>query len=559
MTIAEKPGTTTPTINVSNQSGADLAVVSAYSSDDANPQQVYNQDLSLLKTSTGASTIASNTPADVMLVGASGQVIFDLLYSRPANLYPVLNKSAMSLSSKPLALVVTAQQAATMTNAFTFIQTISAYPSSSLAQGYTAAAQSAASGTSNQDIDSAMSTFFASTKQFKDLDIITVTTAQTYLTAFAFGWAQSKASYTYYLYSPGTASSGSSSASPNTLGTLKMVKKSNPPVPADPTDHSGAYTLTYTDSNNKVTPLFYSNGQFVSSLTEDVPALCFKGLFTVKSQFSGDTNDTEVLPILHGTINGASVLGLNFQLPANDDSNEWYALFHPKNFYQFLQSAAFIVGVLMAAEWVGSKVYALGKYIKDKWNGEVPKTQEQQLKDFTDRLEANQKAFFDQMAERFGQQNPVNVPDPAALGPSIETLRAQQVSSLSEIQRERLNDSIDTQLGQIEDLAEISDTPALNDAATKLAKARDDLADANTPDEIQKALQDATDAVNEAHGTIAETMQAESARINEDLRQQLEESQTAVEDSQRLNEETETEKQGVEDGEFDEHLEPIDL
>lgn len=563
MAIAEKTETTaqttTPTIAVTNQSGGDLAVVSAYSNDDASAQQVYNQNLSLLKTSSGASTIASTATADVVLVGAAGQVIFDLLYSRPANLYPVCNASLLTIGGTPLAKTVTAQNAATMTNAFTFIQTISAYPSSSLAQNYAAAAQSAANSTSNQGIDSAMSAFFATTNQFKDLDVVTVTTAQTYLSAFPFGWAQSQATYTYYLYAPGTASSGSNSASPTQLGTLTMVRNSNPPVPADPTDHSGGYTLNFTDSNNKVTPLFYSNGQFVSSLTEDVPVLCFKGLFTVKSQFSGNSNDTEVLPILHGTINGASVLGLNFQLPANDDSGEWYALFHPKNFYQFLQSAAFIVGVLMAVEWVGSKLVALGKYIKDKWNGEVPKTQEQQLKEFTDRLEANQKEFFDKMAERFGQQDPVNVPEPEALGPSIEELRANQVADLSEVQRGRLNESIDTQLGQIEQLAEISDTPALNDAATRLAKARDDLSDASTPEEMEQALAEATAAVNDAHATIGESIEANAQRLNKELKDQLEDAQVAVEDSQKLNEETETEKDGVKDGEFDEDLKPIEI
>ncbi|CAI8931649.1 MULTISPECIES: hypothetical protein [Pseudomonas] len=559
MTVAEKSGTNTPTITVTNQSGGDLAVVSAYSDDDASAQQVYNQTLSLLKTSSGNSTIASTAAADVVLVGATGQVIFDLLYSRPANLYPVCNASLLAIGSSPQALTVTAQNAATMTNAFTFIQTLSAYPSSSLAQNYAAAAQSASNSTSNQGIDSAMSAFFASTSKFKDLDVVTVTTAQTYLSAFPFGWAQSQAKYTYFLYAPGTASSGSDSASPSQLGTLTMVQKSNLPVPADPTDHSGGYILSFIDSHKQVTPLFYSNGQFVSSLTDDVPALCFKGLFTVKSQISGNTDDTEVLPILHGSINGVTVLGLNFQLPANDDSNEWYALFHPKNFYQFLQSTAFIVGVLMATEWIGSKLVALGKYIKNKWNGEVPKTQEQQLKELTDRLEANQKEFFDKMAERFGPQDPVNVPEPAALGPSIEELRANQVAELSDVQRDRLNDSIDTQLGQIEDLARISDTPALNEAASKLAQARDDLNDAFTPDEMQQALNEATTAVNDAHTTIGESIETNAQHLNQELKQQLDEAQIAVEDAQKLNEDTEAEKDGVKDGEFDEDLKPIEI
>ncbi|MFJ4344393.1 hypothetical protein [Pseudomonas sp. NPDC089401] len=559
MTAAEKSATTAPALTVTNQSGDALAVVSAYSDDDASAQQVYNQTLSLLKTSSGASTIASTTTADVVLVGAAGQVIFDLLYSRPANLYPVCNATVMTVGKPPQPLTVTAQDAATLTNAFTFIQTISAYPSSSLAQNYAAAAQSAANSTSNQGIDSTMSAFFASTSQFKDLDVVSVTTAQTYLSAFPFGWAQSMASYTYYLYAPGTASSDSSSASPSLLGSLTLVRKSNPPLPADPTDHSGGYTLAFTDSSNKVTPLFYSDGQFVSSLTDDVPTLCFKGLFTVKSQFSGNTDDTQVLPILHGSIGGVTVLGLNFKLPANDDSNEWYALFHPKSFYQFLQSAAFIVGVLMAAEWVGSKVVALGKYIRDKWNGEVPKTQEQKLQEFTDRLEANQKEFFDKMAERFGPQDPVNVPQPQDLGPTIEELRAELVSDLSDLQRAGLNDTIDTQLGQIEDLARISDTQSLNDAATRLAKARDDLNDAFTPEEMQSALAEATAAVNDAHTTIGESIETNAQKMDNELKRQLDEDQLAVEDSQRLNEEIESTKDDVKDGEFDEHLEPVEL
>ncbi len=557
MSATVKSGT--PTVTLTNQSGDELAVISAYSADDTNARQVYNQTLTLLKTSSGASTVANSNAADVELVGATGQVIFDLLYSRPANLYPVRNASLLAISSNAEALTVTETDAATMTNAFTFIQTISAYPSSTLAQNYAAAAQNAANGTSNQGITSAMSAFFASTSQFKDLDVVTVTTAQTYLSAFAFGWAQSKASYTYFLYAPGTASSGSDSASPSQLGTLTMVQKSNPPVPADPTDPSGGYTLSFTDSNKNVTPLFYSNGQFVSSLTEDVPALCFKGLFTLKSQFSGNVNDTEVLPILHGSINGATALGLNFQLPASDDTDEWYALFHPKNFYQFLQSVAFIVGVLMALEWVGSKLVSLGKYIKDKWNGEVPKSQEQLLADFADRLEANQKALLDKLAERFGPQDPVNVPEPAAIGPSIEELRANRVNQLSELQRDNLNDSIDAQLGQIEELARISDTPALNDAATKLAKARDDLNDAFTPEEMQQALAEATSAVNDAHTTIGESIEANAQSLTQELKQQLDDAQTAVKEAQEVNENTEMEKDGVKDGDFDDHLDPIDI
>src|ERR1043166_9541616 len=92
------------------------------------------------------------------------------------------------------------------------------------------------------------------TKQYQSLTIDAVPAVTTYINMFAFLWAGASSDFTsfnqsatYYLYKPGAAAPGPSSAPPNLVGKLSLQKDPNAPSPARVSDTSAVYTCTFTD------------------------------------------------------------------------------------------------------------------------------------------------------------------------------------------------------------------------------------------------------------------------------------------------------------------------
>ena len=543
----------TPNAKVTNSSGQELSVLNAYEPDSTSSATIFQEELTLLKTGDNKETIADDATVEVVMSPAAGQVIFDLLFVAPNNLYPALNQSFATFD--PKAISVTAADKSAQNNAFNFIEVTSAYPTSNLAKDYVKACQDATNQDSSGTITGTVDDFFKKTKSYKNVTNVMVATGNSYLNTFAFAWAANQSSYTYYLYAPG--GSGDSKAAPKEMGTIVFTKKSNPPVPANPTDDNGGYDIVYKDTGGNPTTLYFNNGQLVSDLDSDVPSICLATSFVAKSQMTGKTTDNQIIPIVNGTLTGVQVLGTTVKQDGSSPHSAWYTFFHPKSFLQALGNFAMTVGVLMAIEWVGEKVYKLGKWAYDKYKGRpAPKSE---MEKFMDELDAKQKEFYDKLADRFGPDSGVKVPTMDDLQAAMDDLKAKTKTYLEDQQRGMMEDAIDAQLEQVKTLAEYSDTPELNDVASKLVEAKEKLQNSG-PDELGDAINNAQEIVNDSQPKLNDIYEGVQEQLSAEAEERIQESRDTVQEAQEYNEELEEQKQALEDGEADEDIHdfPID-
>ncbi len=539
----------TPSAKVTNSSGVELAVLNAYEPDSSSSATIFQEELTLLETSDNKEIIADGSTVDVTMSPAEGQVIFDLLFVAPLNLYPALNQSFATFD--PSTITVSSDDRSAQNNAFDFIQVISAYPTSNLAQNYVKACQDATTKESSRTITGTVDDFFKGTKNYQNVTNVMVATGNSYLDTFAFAWAGNQSSYTYYLYAPGGSGATNDKAAPKEMGTVVFTKKSDPPLPADPKDQNADYDIVYKDASGNTTSLYFDNSQLVSDLDADVPSICLATSFIAKSQMTGQTTDNQIIPIVSGTLNGVQIMGTTVKQDGSSPHSAWYNFFHPKSFLQGLANFAMAVGVLMAIEWVGEKVYKFGKWA-------LGGKSKSEMKKFLDELDAKQKEFYDKLADRFGPDGGVNVPDPKDLQATVDDLKAKLKTSYEEQQRGMMEDAIDAQLEQVETLAEYSDTPELNDIASKLVEAKENLQKAG-PGELDQAIKDAQSAVNDAKPELNDIYDQVSSELSAEAQDRIEKSREAIQEAEETNQELEEQKEELDNGEADEDIHDFPL
>ncbi len=355
-------------VSLTNSASQDVMAIDAFqpsSGDGSTPvaQQMYEQTLTPLKTVTGARTVAAGTSAAIELDGTyvDGQgttqyrTVYDLIFARPADLFPVSVTGEMLGIINPVypPISISATEQANHTLALKFLINLMAYPTSKLATDYQAALTAAGQNASKPgDVDAAMATFFAGTKQYQSLTVGHVTAVTTYVNTFAFLWAGASSDLTsfntaatYYLYKPGTAASGLSSAAPVLVGTLALAKNANAPSPASVTDTNAGYTCTFTDPAGKQTAMFYQAGQFVSDTASDSPNIALKGSYVLKSFFTNDAADTVLMPMVGGQVDGVKVLGTTTAQSAASPHSQLWAFFHPTTFGGWLNVFLSMFGV----------------------------------------------------------------------------------------------------------------------------------------------------------------------------------------------------------------------
>src|ERR1700678_1451289 len=383
----------TKEIKVTNNSGTSIVIMlptTSTQTTDANGTMVYGQSLEVLTAVDGTTAVANNatetfvldqTYTDPDTGDQDYSTIYDLLPST-ANWYaPVANIGVMQSFTIPAsypAQTVTAAGAAAFQNAGTFVQTISAYPSSGLATSYQQALGQATTNASGQangsagssgavagSISDATNAFFAGTKTFQNVTLEAVVAVQSYYASFPFVWAEFAASTTtYYLYSSnGTATSF--------VGTLSLT----PPKTVNIAVANGGYTCTFTPASNgshtttvnvdssAAKSVTYTNGLFVDNVDSDIPQVAIKGTFQIKSTFTGKSTDTQIITVLTGTVDNATCIGFDSpQLSQNTSDSFWDTLFHPKNSAQIFQSIMQIGGAVMLLAFVGQSAYGIYKW-----------------------------------------------------------------------------------------------------------------------------------------------------------------------------------------------------
>jgi hypothetical protein len=403
-TTAKMPTLTATTADPSklqkiiNNSGGDIVVslpISSADSHSANSVVSSNGDWELLPVTKGGNTIKSADNDTVLLdrtyndpdTGETAYSMgYDLLIGTPTWLVPIANIGVIQDyddddPSKTFFddVTVTADQKTALTQTVAFLQTIAAYPDSDLANKYLAAmdntnkdVDSVADGSSGSadavqgKIDGGAAAFFASTKSYQKVTFADIVYVQAYYNDFPFVWAQYNDSATYYLYS-------SDSTTTVFEGALSLKK----PATIDISQPNGGYTCSFLPAvtpgdttkfdvdQTKAKTLTYSNGLFVDDATADLPTVALHGSFQLKRTFTKDPNDTKIIVVICGTVNGATAVGFDqAQVTKADDTTEdWLdSLFHPKTAAGIFNSVMTILGALMMLHFVGSLLYGIYKW-----------------------------------------------------------------------------------------------------------------------------------------------------------------------------------------------------
>lgn len=447
---------------------------------DANGTMVYGQALEILTAVDGSKTVPKASTKTFVLdqsyVDSTGKsqysTIYDLLPSTASWYAPVANIGVIQSFTTPRsypAQTVTAASAKAFQDAATFVQTISAYPTSALATQYQQAmnqAQSNASGAANgsanssaataQSVTNTVNQFFKGTKGFQDVTLEAVVAIQSYYGTFPFVWAEyATGTATYYLYN----SNGSATSF---VGTISLT----PPKSLDITKPNAGYTCTFTPASNgsdtttvnvntsAAKSLTYTGGLFVDDVNSDVPQVAVKGTFQIKSLFTTKPADTQIITVLTGTINGSTCIGFDQPHLSSDPSDSfWDTLFHPQNSAQIFQSVMQIGGALMLLVFVGQGLYGIVKWARGLAAGKQPTTKEL-LDDQFAKFQKSQQETLDSLVKKMSggkESAPANAEDAASLVKDQTGIIADNESAI------KLQDGLDAQADNLQAVAEFAE------------------------------------------------------------------------------------------------------
>lgn len=523
---------------ITNRSGISIVVGTPITPDETEntkPIVSINKDFEILYTASAGTVIIDGGSDTVTLDrthldATTKQPIYtkgyDLLISSSNWLKPIAN---IGIALNPITKVfkpqtVTADSATAMQQAAAFYQTIAAYPTSKLAKDYIAAmngtsddADSKADGSADSatnvsnSIEGGVAGFFAGTKNYQKVTLSNIVAMEAYYNMFPFAWAAYADSTTYYLYS----SDGNTTSF---QGALSMTKSG----PVDITKANGGYTCSFapavtpgdtskTDVNTGAAKtLTYSDGVFTDDTDPDLPQIALKGAFSLKRTFTKDPNDTQVIVIISGTVNGATCLGFDQAqaTKADDTTQDWLdSLFHPTTAAGIFNSVMQILGALMMLHFVVTTLWGIGKWIREKVAGGDTTVKADEMKTTKESFSSDTKAKIDSIYEKMNGDKTVKTPDTpdTALNKAVET----QNTLGDQVKAGQLQtnvDKISDNLGQLEEITSTSPDPTVNSLNGEVEKQADNLGNAydkftNNPD-IKSGVDDLGSDVKEIHTNV---------------------------------------------------------
>lgn len=445
-----------PAVSITNNAAAAVVPLDAYDpSTTPSTNQLYELPLTIRATSTGSRTIDAGATATVPLDATRN--LYDFLFARPADLFPVQNSALMQnvISGAYPPLTIDAGSAAQAALAMRFYVQILAFPTSNLAVQYAQVLSNAtANAQSPEALDAAIAQFFQGTNNYQSLTLDAVVAAQTYTRGFAYVWAGFASDFssfndniTFYLYSAGTAPAGSNQAAPSSQGTLVLTKTSSAAV-ADPTDRTGGYTITYNPPSGTALPMSYVDGQFDSDPSADFPAIALRGSFLVKSSLTNLASDNVIIPVVSGQVNGVQVLGTTIEQNTPSSPGFFYTFTHPQGFLGWLSVIGSVAGVLMTIDFLGKGAM----WLRNKWRGQPTEIEQlrAEVRGLGDQVRANNQQALDRLGN-----NDARVPAADAVAPAQADARALQVDAGNVNAANAQLDALQAQGQQIEVLAEV--------------------------------------------------------------------------------------------------------
>jgi len=580
-------------IQVTNNSGSPVVILlptTSTQTQDANATVVYGQQEEVLTAVDGSTSIPSGQTKTFVLDQTyvdpnTGQTeystIYDLLPSTASWYQPVANLGVIQGFDTPPTYppqTVTAASVAAFNNAALFVQTIAAYPTSALATSYQQAvsqSQSNASGQANgsadssnnvaQSISGTVDAFFQGTKTFQNVTLAAVVAIQSYYATFPFVWAQyQNTATTYYLYSSnGTATSF--------VGTLSLT----PPAALNVAAANGGYQCAFTPASNGsdttnvnvntsgAKNLTYTNGLFVDNPDSDIPQIAVKGTFQIQSLFTGKSTDTNIIPVLTGTVDGTTCIGFDQpQLSSDPNSTFWDTLFHPQNAQQIFQSIMEIGGFVMLLVFAGQMLYGAYKFFRGLGAAKQPTT-EDLLNEKFDAFQQNMQKAFE---EGFKQFNPKGTP-PASTEAATSGVKTQTDVVSDNVSAGKLQTGLEAQAKNLETVAELEpdmnsgQLATLESAAGDLRSSMNALETAPTTDlgptvtaqttQLKSITTDIGNLQEDLSSSIGAQTQAEMNENTNLTKQVTEEVENMAEEQQSVETNDDPKSEGIEpEGEF---------
>lgn len=550
---------------VTNNAGTPVVVLDAYTSATNvatnSPKKGYQQSLKILPLAEGGDVIADGATGTVTLndtrTDSHGQTqpnyLYQLLVSRPQSLFPVMDAGeAISFKTTPMSyppIAVTSAAAKNMTLAHTFCQNLMAFPTSNLAKNFQQALVDAQKQSSVDAMLKAIAGYFNTTTGFKGLDFPSYVAVSSYIQAFGWVWGlddSGNPGRTYWLYAssdagqqpPSTAASAGN-ASPN-HGSITFSLKGNAPNPADPTDPTSGYTITYTPTSGNAVTLTFDGGQVLDN--PDTPSICLQGTYALKSAFTHADGDNVAWPILVGTLEGTKVIGVS-QPP----ESWWQKNVTSKTFSQWVDLFLKGMGLWMAFDFLKNKLAGKEDKLKDdevnENNGQPPDQNQVEQAD-SDAESIEEESLVDNRG-RFGRlgDDESLVPDEDDLADFIDQVNQNTIDTLNDLQGDQYDAMIDEYEGQLEALAEIEVNPALEDAMNALTEAKSNMDAARESGDYSSIKE----SLGDVKGSIGEAVQ--QMDIPQELQEQLEASQEAIDDYQDFADEIDDTTGDIADGE----------
>ena len=372
-----------------------IICINGYNPTTTGTAQGYEQTLQQLPFASGNTLAIGETSTVTLDQTLNGQAVtlYDLIFAQADNLFPVQSSGVMqnfkTLAYPPITVSTstpstsstsssTSSTSASTTaattalpnptvNAWLFYQNINAYPTSNMAQQFaTVGNDTTANATSTSDVTSSVNSFFQATDDYTNVTLESYTLVTSYLAAYAFAWANFESSYTYYI----TATTSSGATSAGTVTFTQAAANANGFPPLTDTNGSGNsnYTITYTDAQGATTPLYFSSGQLVSDMNEEVLSICLQCNYASLSTFSNLPTDwATIVPTLCGTAFSQTVVGVNWQVPKTQE--DWQQktqqalnnFFNSNGVHDFMEITGLLMGLKLC--WDGV-VYLKEKFAK---------------------------------------------------------------------------------------------------------------------------------------------------------------------------------------------------
>jgi hypothetical protein len=548
-----------------------IVVISAYTTSTTSISQCYLQDDSLLCSFIDEGATASSessTTSSVLPLNETGTLlmpyyqpgtttvstVYNLLVSQDNNYFPVAAVGEIMINKRFAAITLPPSEPSNLNsssaaNAYIFLQNMMAYPTSTLAQQFTAALNQ--DNTSGNGSCSAVNTFFTGTTSFQNVDFTIYSAVSSYASAYAYIWANFASSYTYNFYTTPPTSSDSSSSTGSTdvkdsqtvtsLGTVVFTRSGSSPAALDET--RGGYTISWNPKGGRAVALDFINGQLVATNSDGFSYICLQCTFMDLAQLTGNSADSFTpIQALTGLINGTNAIGSPVDLSETFGakfSKEENVIESSKTFKTFQILTQIYMGIDIACK--------LCSWIKEKCaRGEEPSSEE-----IADKQAELQKDAEDN-AEDAGNEEPVKTgEDLSESQESAESdaLDAESSPSGMNAEAEEAEDSeIEEQFTEEEVQAALEDNSTITDEDDQTNDELDDLYDIN-PESSNASAE--IDSLQDQISSNQATIDSENQSLGDASSAEVQQQDATFEEEQSDEEEDEKEEEEDEDGDGD--------